>query len=198
MRVSKSVCVACGHKIDAAAKLCPYCGADPKTGAKVDTQALLQEAFHLDAPKTRFSIVEFARQRQGIVIALVAVVALAMLAGLHQLVAARNANAVSSDPAVPLSEITDFGAQPNDAAQLPMPSMTFQYDGNPATMRTFLVEPGAVTPPDVLAAQQAASQATQQAAAQKGINGARATALPPNATPRPNSAAPTPHPRKPH
>jgi zinc-ribbon domain len=194
MRVSKALCVACGHKIDAAAKLCPYCGADPKTGAKVDTQALLQETFHLNPSKTRFSIIEFARQRQGIVIALGVIVVLAILAGLHQFVTARNATAVSTGPAVPLSEITDLGGQPNDAAQLPMPSLTFQYDGNPAAMRTFIVESGAVTPPDVVAAQQAAAQAAQQAAAQTAQNGARTAAPPPNATPRPNGAAPAPAP----
>ena len=33
--MSESVCTACGHHIDPSARLCPYCGADPRTGEKV-------------------------------------------------------------------------------------------------------------------------------------------------------------------
>jgi hypothetical protein len=43
--MSKVTCVACRHQIDEAAKVCPYCGADPVTGQKMDTQAMLQEVF---------------------------------------------------------------------------------------------------------------------------------------------------------
>ena len=42
--------------------------------------------------------------------------------------------------------------------------LEFQFDGHPQTMRTFVVEPGAVTPPEVVAAQQAAAQTTTTAA----------------------------------
>lgn len=205
MRVSKAVCVACGHKIDAAAKLCPYCGADPKTGQKVDTEALLRDEFHLQ-PRARFNIVEIARQRQGIVVAVGVIVVLVILAALHQFVTARNATAVATGPAVPLSDITDLGNQASDATQLPMPDLKFQYDGNPHAMQTYIAEPGAVTPPDVLAAQQAAAQA---AAAQKlpaaPANGARpavppttppaaaASQKPPAATPQPAPPASQPH-----
>lgn len=183
MRVGKAVCVACRHEIDTAAKLCPYCGADPKTGQKADTQALLREASHEHPSKTSVRILDLARRRQGIVVAVGIVIALAILAALHQFVTARNATAVSSGPAVPLSDIADFGGQPNEAAQLPMPPLQFQYDGNPHSMRTGIVEPGAVTPPDVAAAQPAAAQKMQSGPA---------TPHPSPAVPRPNGAAPTP------
>lgn len=196
MRVSKAVCVACDHKIDAAAKLCPYCGADPKTGQKVDTQELLREEFHLQ-PRSRFNVLELARERQGVVIALGVIVVLAILAGLHQFVTARNATAVAAGPAVPLSDITDLGGQASDAQAMPMPELKFQYDGNPRAMQTYIIEPGAVTPPDVAAAQQAAAQAAAQkpgaTAAQPAPNGAR-PAGPVAAPPTAQQAAPAPRP----
>ncbi len=188
MLVSKAVCVACGHQIDAAAKLCPYCGADPKTGQKVDTEALLRETFHLHPSSATTRVVEYARQRQGIVVALGILALLVVLAALHQFVTARNATAVSSGPAVPLSDIADLGGQANEPAQLPMPTLHFQFDGNPSSLRTYVVEPGAVTPPDVVAAQQAAAQ---QAAAQKAQNGARPAPHQPATSP-PNNSPGTP------
>jgi hypothetical protein len=41
-----------------------------------------------------------------------------------------------------------------------MPDLKYAFDGHPQTMRTFVTEPGAVTPPEVLAAQPAAAQTT--------------------------------------
>ena len=38
-------CVACKHSIDDQARLCPYCGADPTTGEKVDTQERVPAGF---------------------------------------------------------------------------------------------------------------------------------------------------------
>src|SRR5437868_1666203 len=80
--MSKVLCAACHHEIDDAARLCPYCGADPHTGQKViDTQAILQEVFHPRRVTTTEGVMEFARQRQGVVIAL-AVVLVATVVGL--------------------------------------------------------------------------------------------------------------------
>ncbi len=163
--MSEAVCVACSHKIDAAARVCPYCGANPQTGEKIDTEALLRETFQPRAEQSRAEgVLEFARQRQGIVVLVGVVVAFLILAALHQFVTARNANAVASGPAVPLTDITDLSNQAVQVQPQPMPKLDFQYDGNSKTMRTFIVESGAVTPPEVIAAQQAAAR---QAAAQK-------------------------------
>ena len=165
----KRECRACGHAIDAAAKVCPYCGADPETGEKsVDTEAMLQEAFHTKPRlSTSESVLEYARQRQGIVLAITAAVAFLIFAVLHSFATSRNNSDVSNNPAVPLSEITDLNNQQDEAKQLPLPPLDYQHDGRGATMRTYIMEPGAVTPPEVIAAQQAQAAAQQQAAAQK-------------------------------
>jgi len=174
-------CAACHHEIDAAAKLCPYCGADPRTGEKFDTQAIVEEVFRTRQLSTSENVIEYARQRQGVVLFLGIAAGLLLLFGLHQFVTHRNETKVSNAAAVPLAEVTDVGGQGDNAPPPAMPDLQFQYDGHPQTMRTFVVEPGAVTPPEVIAAQQAAAQ---EAAAKA------AAAKPPVATP---AAAPTPH-----
>jgi hypothetical protein len=150
--MNKFVCVACRRKIDAAAKICPYCGADPLTGQKIDTQAILDEVFHPRRLSTSESILEYARQRQGIVIALSVAAGFLVLAALHQFVKMRNESAVSASPAVPLTEVADLRSQPENAKTVPMPDLKFQYDGRPQKMRTFILEPGAVPPPEVAGA----------------------------------------------
>src|SRR5260370_22397009 len=64
-----SVCAGCHHTIDDAAKICPYCGSDPHTGEKiVDTQALLHKVFHPRKMPAAEGVLQYTRQRQGIVI----------------------------------------------------------------------------------------------------------------------------------
>jgi hypothetical protein len=162
MLMTSAACVACQRQIDGAARMCPYCGANPVTGAKVDTQAVLQEIFRPRDMTTSETVIEYARERQGIVIAISIIVGFLILAGMHAFVKMRNASAVTSAPAVPLTEVTD-NWQPRDDAELPIPDLKFQYDGDARRMRTFIVEPGAVTPPEVIAAQQAAQAAAQPA-----------------------------------
>lgn len=182
---AKRECAACRHAIDAAARLCPYCGADPESGEKpVDTQALLNEVFH-SRPQlsTTDSVMEFARHRQGIVIAITLAVAFLILGVLHQFVTARNNSDVSNNPAVPLTEITDLSDRGDENKPIPLPALDYQHDGRAQTMRTYIVEPGAVVPPEVVAAQQA--QAAAAAAAQHP-----ATPLQPGAAvPAPRPAA---------
>jgi len=158
--MARTACAACRHEIDSAAKICPYCGSDPQTGEKiVDSNALLQEMFHPRRLSTSESLLEFARHRQGVVIAVSAVLLMVVLAALHQFVTMRNQTAVSGAPAVPLSDVADISSQPDTTKPSPMPDLNFQYDGNADAMRTFIVEQGAVTPPEVVAAQQQAAQA---------------------------------------
>ena len=162
-------CVACRHQIDDAARVCPYCGADPRSGQKtIDTQALLQQVFHPREQTRTEEMLQFARQRQGIVIAVGALVALLLLGAVHQVAIRRNSSAVRDSTGVPLTDVTDLTNQPSEIRQLPMPELTFQYDGRPQTMRTFIVETGAVTPPEVAAAQQQPQQqATPAPSAQR-------------------------------
>jgi hypothetical protein len=164
MSSSRISCAACRHDIDAAAKLCPFCGADPRTGEKpVDTATLLQEEFKARPVTKSENVLDFARQRQGVVAVLGIAATVLLLLGLHQFATWRNEAAVSSTNAIPLAEVTDVG-EPDSQQMPPMPPLKFQFDGRPQTMRTFVLEPGAVTPPEVLAAQQAAAQAAAQAA----------------------------------
>ena len=151
-------CASCRHDIDAAARLCPYCGADPRTGQKpVDTQAMLNQMFHPREVTASDTVIEFARQRQGVVIALAVLLVILLLAGLHEFVTRRNARDVSAAAAIPLTEVTDLSNQDEENKPQPLPNLEYQFDGHPQTMRTFVVEPGAVTPPEVVAAQQAAA-----------------------------------------
>src|SRR5256885_1498042 len=145
MSSSRVTCVACSHDIDAAAKLCPYCGADPRTGEKaLDTETLLKEEFKPRQVTTSESVFDFARQRQGIVLAFAIAAGILLLVGLHQFATYRNEAIANPTNAVPLAEVTDV-AEPDSQQTPPAPDLKFQYDGHPQTMRTFIVEPGAVT-----------------------------------------------------
>jgi hypothetical protein len=119
----------------------------------VDTNALLQEMFRPRHMTASESVLEYARHRQGVVIAVSGVILFLALAALHQFVTMRNQSATSEAPAVALTEVVDVNDQSEETRPLPMPELTFQYDGHPQTMRTFIVEPGAVTPPEVTAQQ---------------------------------------------
>src|SRR5690349_10109028 len=111
--MSRAVCVACGHEIDAAARLCPYCGADPRTGEKVDTQAVLQEVFQPRKVSTAEGLLEYARQRQGLVIAGAILLGFLILGGLHQFISRRN-QGLSDATAVPLTDVADLNNQPEE------------------------------------------------------------------------------------
>ena len=195
--MSKITCASCRHEIDASAKVCPYCGADPGTGQKaVDTSALLQEMFKPRRISAGESVLEYARHRQGVVIAISGVVLFLILAALHQFVTMRNDREVSAAPAVALTEVTDIGQQQDESKPVPMPEMPFQYEGRPQAMRSFIVEAGAVTPPEVVAEQQAAAQAAaakQQAQQPKPA----ATTTAPAAPAAPARPAPAPAPAHP-
>lgn len=144
--MSDGVCAACRRSIDAAAKLCPYCGANPATGERFDTQAILQEVFQGKSLTRTENVLEYARQRQGVVIGISVAVVFVLLALLHQFVTARNDRSVSDAPPVPLTEIADIANQTVGSTPDPLPPLDFQYDGRPEAMRTLIVEPGAVAP----------------------------------------------------
>jgi hypothetical protein len=139
-------CVACKHSIDDHARLCPYCGADPVTGEKIDTQSVIEQVFHPKRLSKTDSVLDYARRRQGIVVAIVAAVIFLVLATVHQFVTARN-SAVSSGPAISLSEIADVANEKDDTKPAPMPDLKYQFDGRGQTMQTFINEPGAIAPP---------------------------------------------------
>ncbi len=161
---SRGTCAACNRTIDEYAKLCPYCGANPQTGERMDTQALLQEIFKPKEITTSASVLEYARQRQGAVIAVTGFVLLVIMAALHQFASMRNETAVTDSPAVPLTEITDLTNRPEDTRPQPLPELNFQYEGRPQVMRTYIIEPGAIAPaPPAPAAAPGAAPATATA-----------------------------------
>lgn len=139
-------CVSCSHQIDASARLCPYCGANPDTGEKIDPTPIVEEHFPKRPPLSAFErFMLYLRQRQGIGVALLAAVAFLALWGLHQFASSRNEAAADDVPTVALTDIADLANQQNEP-DAPIPDIQFSYDGNPRTMQTFLVEPGAVAP----------------------------------------------------
>jgi hypothetical protein len=145
MQADRIICVTCRHEIDAAAKVCAYCGSDPRTGEKVvDAQAMLREVFHTGDARRSRGLLDLARQRQGVVLIAGAVVVALLIGGVWSFVSRRNESDLSA--AVPLAEVTDLSTQNEDTRPLPMPELAFQYDGHPQTMRTFVIEPGAVAP----------------------------------------------------
>ena len=144
--MSEGSCAACRRSIDAAARLCPYCGANPETGERIDTQAILGEIFRPKELTTSESVLEYARQRQGVVITVSLIVGFLILAAIHQFVTMRNASSVSDAPAVPLSEIADAPKLNDSSHPAKIPDLDFQYDGRPQAMRTYIIEKGAVAP----------------------------------------------------
>ena len=144
--MSSGVCAACRRSIDASARTCPYCGSDPATGERVDTQALMEEVFRPKSMTRSESVIEYARQRQGVVIGVSIGTLFLILALLHSFVTARNDTAVSDAPALPLTEIADVAKQSATSTQTPLPQLDFQYDGRPQAMHTMIAEPGAVPP----------------------------------------------------
>jgi hypothetical protein len=86
----------------------------------------------------------FVRARQGIVIGVIALLVFGIFSVVHNFIARRNAEQVNDVPAVALTEVSDLGQR--QQADLPMPNLQFAFDGNPRTMQTFLMEPGAVAP----------------------------------------------------
>lgn len=141
-----SECRSCRHAIDDTAKLCPYCGANTVTGEKLDVKPLIEKHFprkkQLGAVE---SVFDFLRHRQSIVVGIAAVLALLLLLGLHSLVITRNATLASASAGIPLTEVSDIN-QRSEEQQVPMPALTFPFDGNPETMKVPISEPGAIAP----------------------------------------------------
>lgn len=176
MAVDGLQCARCGRLIDSQAKLCVYCNANPSTGEKLDLRPLLDEQF----PRKKQlgpgeKIVQYTRERQQIAIALVVILVVLALAGLHHFVSLRNQQTVSDVPPVPLADVADLSDQRTQNEVAPLPKVGYQYDGSPASAERMLVEPGAVAPPPpVVALPPGAQPAPQQLPPLRGATGIRA------------------------
>jgi hypothetical protein len=146
MLMNKKACTSCSRQIDEWAKLCPYCGANPETGEKFDATPIVQAHF---PPRAEMGwsekFLSFFRARQGVVVTVVLIGAVVILSALHQFVVSRNETEVRDVPAIALTEAADLAGK-SRPTEAPLPEVTFTFDGNPQTMQTFLVEPGAVAP----------------------------------------------------
>jgi hypothetical protein len=143
----KKECVACRHLIDAAARLCPYCGADPESGRRFDSAPLLQSHFPMKDPAPTARVAEFLRERQGLVIGAIIVGIFLLLGAAHQMITRRNQALESSAPAIPLTDLADLNQAGQDQKELPIPAIEFSWTGRAENMEVLLVEPGAVAPP---------------------------------------------------
>lgn len=141
-------CRSCHRQIDELARLCPYCGADPVTGQRFDPAPLLEKHFPRKAELSAHeSILEYVRQRQTIVVAVVVGCIFLLALGLHQMIVRRNANTASDVPAIPLTEVADLSNAAAQNQQVAIPALDFDHEGDAKTLRTLLMEPGAVAPP---------------------------------------------------
>jgi hypothetical protein len=194
MTDSKTECVTCQHEIDATAKLCPFCGANPVTGEKFDATPVLEKHF---PPKEALGPTEgalqFVRDRQAIFVTGVVIALVLALFGVNKLMLSRNTKAVTDVPAVPLTEVADLASPPENEADEPMPEIDFQYDGDPKRMRMLLMEPGAVTPaPPPGTPANAAPGTTGSAAARPGPDATPAPAMNAQRTTSATAARPGP------
>ena len=143
----KIECASCHHQIDAEARLCPYCGADPRTGERFDPKPLLEKHFPRREEMSRGeSFLEFFRQRQSMVVTVFVALLFLGVVTLHRFITNRNAAAVSDVPAIPLTEVADLSNRTSETEPARIPNIEFQSSGSPDAFKTFHVEPGAVTP----------------------------------------------------
>ena len=146
--IEKIECRACGHSVDKQARICPYCAANPHTGEAERSRPPIEQ---LIQPKEQLSFFERAsttiRSRSGSFLAASIILGVTLLIIASTVVNERQ-RAVADVPPVPLTEVTDLSStRERDTEELELPELDFQYDGNPASMETFILEEGAVAPP---------------------------------------------------
>lgn len=145
---TERTCVACRRGIDAAARLCPFCGADPESGARMDVKPIIESHF---PPPPEISPLErvahFFRTRQTLSLALLILAGAALLALAHQWIQQRNRIAVAPTPGVTLTEVADLSRQFEERKPVPVPELEFPWEGDAKRMQTFVLEPGAIAPP---------------------------------------------------
>lgn len=143
----KIECASCHHQIDAEARLCPYCGADPRTGERFDPKPLLEKHFPRREEMSRGeSFLEFFRERQGMVVTVFVALLFLGVVTLHRFITNRNAAAVSDVPAIPLTEVADLSNRVSETEPARIPNIEFQSSGSADAFKTLHVEPGAITP----------------------------------------------------
>lgn len=196
MQGSEKTCVSCSRAIDEHARICPFCGADPETGRKLDVKPLIESHFPPPPELTATErIAEFFRTHQMATVAVLVLVGVLALIGAHQWIQQRNENAVAPTPGVTLTEIADLARQTEERVELPLPELPFEGDGDPSRIRTFVLEPGAIAPPPEPAPGQTQPAANPNQAAPGPAAPARPAPAPPGQQPPRPSAPPAKTPR---
>ena len=145
---TERTCVACRRGIDASARICPFCGADPETGTRMDVRPIIESHF---PPPPEISPLErvanFFRTRQMMSLAFLVLVGVGLLFAAHQWIQRRNRVAVAPTPGVTLTEVADLSRQLEERTEAPVPELEFPWEGDAKRMQTFVLEPGAIAPP---------------------------------------------------
>lgn len=146
----KIECRSCGRLVDPHARICLYCGADPRTGETDQTHPPLEK---LITPKPDETFVEriknSLRARGGFVMLISIVVGIVLLIVISTWVNQQQTETATDVPPVPLTEVSDLRAATEDeeSVEVEIPELGFEFDGEASNMETFILEEGEVQPP---------------------------------------------------
>jgi hypothetical protein len=137
-------CAACDRLVDPQARACPYCSADPRTGEKllpaVPVEDLLSRKKEESALRRALNAI---RSSESLLLPLSVGLGVLLLIALSTWVTRQSA--ATDVPAIPLSEVTSV-QQTEQEAPMDLPDLQFQFDGNPSSMESLLLEEGAISP----------------------------------------------------
>lgn len=138
-------CAACDHMVDPQARACPYCSADPRSGEKhrpaVPVDDLLSRKKEESALRRAMHAI---RSSESLLLPLSVGIGVLLLIALSTWVT-RHQSATTDVPAIPLSEVTSV-QRTDQEAPMDLPDLQFQFDGNPSSMESLILEEGAVSP----------------------------------------------------
>jgi cytoskeletal protein RodZ len=138
-------CEACAHMVDPNARACPYCGADPRTGEKLRPAVPVDDLLSRKKEESALRRAMHAfRSNENLLLPLSVGVGVLLLIALSTWVT-RQQSAATDVPSIPLSEITSV-QRTDQEAPTELPEIPFQFDGNPSSMESLLLEEGAISP----------------------------------------------------
>jgi glutaredoxin len=141
----KISCMACSHMVDPQARACPYCSADPRTGEKHRPAIPVDDIFSRKKEESSLRRAMHAiRSNENLLLPLSVGVGVLLLIALSTWVTGRQ-SAATDVPSIPLSEITSV-QRTDQEAPMELPEIQFQFDGNPSSMESLLLEEGAISP----------------------------------------------------
>ena len=143
--LNQIACINCRHQIDELARICPYCGADPRTGERIDPKPVLDEHFSRRTPATGAGRAGELIRRNRVLVAVLVAMALALTVFALNDLTTERLSSRGGEAAIPLAEVADLSWRP-EVEELPIPDIEFLHSGDAKRLRTLIVEPGAVKP----------------------------------------------------